>query len=205
MSKFGKIFNKVDMFDIFYRHYQTFYHYGKKKFYGQEVVPIEDKLLFLLLPFCISITLCVLGLRFNKDYLNVTLVCLSIFVGLLFGLLTMVFGLIQEHKQIKIEDIKTEEKPTVEATLDLTKELFVNIAFTIALSILTIIFVLLTQFYPIVLVNFIQKLECFNLVKNIYLNFTNGVSFFLITEFLLTLMLVLKKFTILFAKSNNNY
>jgi len=198
MSRITKIFDRIDMSAIFSQHLTTFYHYEKKKFHHKTEIPFSDKLLFLFLPLFFAAFLCLMGLAFDKDYVNITLTCLSIFIGLLFGLLTMVFSMVQENQKIKLENIEPEETKRTTARIDLTQHLFINIGFSISLSLLALIFVLLTQFYPVKLVDLIHSWKYFDYLKDSYRYITNGTSFFLIIEFLLTLMMIMRRFTILF-------
>lgn len=186
------------MSTILSQHLTTFYHYEKRKFHQKRKIPFSDKLLFLILPMFFAIVLCLLGLSFDKDYVNISLTCLSIFIGLLFGLLTMVFSMVQENQKIEIEKIPSEEKRRGIARIDLTQHLFINIGFSISLSLLALIVILLTQLHPVVLIEYINCWKYYDYLKNGYLYATNGVSFFLLIEFLLTLMMIMRRFTILF-------
>lgn len=197
MKKISSVFDRIDVSTIFQEHKTTFYHYEKKKFYNKCEIPLSDKILFLFIPLFLSVFFCVLGLKFNKDYLNITLTCLSIFAGLLFGLLTMVFNLIQSNQKLP-ENIDNESKKRQTAKIDLTKHLFINIGFSIVLTILALVFVLATQFYPIKLIKLIHQWQYFEELKQGYLYFTNGISFFLIIEFFLTLLMIIRRFTMLF-------
>lgn len=198
MSKVSKIFDRINVTSIFSQHLTTFYHYEKRQFYNKTEIPFSDKFLFLFFPLLLSIFFCLCGLKFNQDYLNITLTCLSIFAGLLFGLLTMVFSLVQENQKIVVDSSKPEEKKKLTAKIDLTNHLFINIGFSIVLSLLALIFVLTTQFYPSSIINKIKIYEYYDYLKPIYLYVTNGISFFLIIEFLLTLMMIIRRFTVLF-------
>lgn len=198
MSKLSVFFDRIDISTIFAEHKTTFYHYEKKRFNNKTVIPFSDKVLFFILPFMVAVIMCICGLKFNKDYVNIALTCLSIFTGLLFGLLPMVFNLIIENQKIKISDEDAEIRKRVEAKIDLTKHLFINIGFSIVLSILSLILVLLTQLYPTVIIHKIQSWEYYEIIKQTYLYFINGVCFFLIIEFILTLLMIIRRFTILF-------
>jgi lysylphosphatidylglycerol synthetase-like protein (DUF2156 family) len=204
MSKINNAFDRIDISTIFQQHKTTFYHYEKKKFYNKSEVPFSDKVLFVLFPLILSALLCFVGLKFNKDYVNITLTCLSIFAGLLFGLLTLVFSLIQENQKSVLENsnedlvINIEIKKKLSAKIDLTKHLFINIAFSIVLTVFALVFVLLTQFYPTNLIEVIKSWALYVTFKNIYLYITNWVSIFLIIEFVLTLLMIIRRFTMIF-------
>jgi|GEM_PF-1817676 len=198
MTWLSKIFDRIEMTSIYNQHLTTFYHYEKKQFYNKTEIPKSDKFIFIGLPILLSVGLCYLGLKFDKDYVNITLTCLSIFTGLLFSLLTMVLSLIQENQKIELEKVKAEDKKKTVARIELTNHLFINIGFTIVLSILSIIFVLMTQLNPTKITKLMSDFEYFELLKQSYLYLMNGITFFLIIEFLLTLLMIVKRFTVLF-------
>ncbi len=198
MSKQPNIFDRIDISSIFSQHLTTFYHYEKKQFHGKTEIPGSDKILFILFPLFLAVALCLVGLQFNKDYVNIALTCLSIFIGLLFGLLTMILSLIQENQKSKIENLTPVEKKKFVAKFDLTKHLFINIGFSIVLSILAIVFVLLTQFYPSYIITKICVWQYYSYLKDAYLYLTNGFSFFLLIEFFLAIMMIMRRFTVLF-------
>lgn len=198
MSKSWKFFDRIEMSSIYSRHLTTFYHYEKKQFYNENKIPISDKFLFFVLPIILAILLCLMGLKFDKDYLNITLTCLSIFTGLLFTLLAMVLSLIQENHKIVNDTIKAEDKKKITARFELTNHLFINIGFSIVLAVLSLIFVLLTQFNPPNITDLIRDWRYYKELKMVYIYFSNGISFFLIIEFLLTLLMIVKRFTVLF-------
>jgi hypothetical protein len=198
MSWLSKIFDRIEMTSIYNQHLTTFYHYEKKQFYNKTEIPNSDKFIFIGLPILLSVGLCFSGLEFDKDYVNITLTCLSIFTGLLFSLLTMVLSLIQENQKIEIEKVKAEDKKKTVARIELTNHLFINIGFTIVLSILSIVFVLLTQLNLTKFTELMSGFMYVELVKQFYLYLTNGITFFLIIEFILTLLMIVKRFTVLF-------
>jgi hypothetical protein len=198
MNSIKNIFDRVDISSLWNYHLSTFYHYEKQQFYNKKEIPFSDKLLFGLMPILLTIIFCWCGLFFNNNYVNISLTCLSIFVGLLFGLLTLIYGLVQENDKIDQSTVKVEDKRKTEAKINLTKHLFINIAFSIVLSVASIIFILLTQFHPPKLISILSILSYFEKIKTIYLYLTNGISFFLLIEFMLILMMITRRFTVLF-------
>lgn len=199
MSIGSDIFDKINIASVVNKHFATFYHYEKLKFHGKKEYIASDLILFGLVPPLISIFLCWNDMFLNKDYVNIIIICLSIFIGLLFGFLTMVYSLVQENQKIKIDVIiDVKEKKKVVAKIDLTVYLFINIAYSIVLTIIALVFVLLTQFYPFKIINLINSYTWYSTVKQIYLYATNGISFFLLIQFILVLLLIIKRFTVLF-------
>lgn len=198
MSKLSSMFDRIEISSLLSQHMTTFYHYEKRKFYNKTEVPFSDKIIFLIAPILVSILLCFSGLKFNREYVNIALTSLSIFTGLLFTLLTMILGLVQENAKTEFDKVPATEKRQTLAKIDLTKHLFVNTAFSIVLSILALFFVLSTQFYPSRFIDYISTFSCYSVIKNLYLYSTNGLSFFLLIEFLLTILMILKRFAVLF-------
>ncbi|MDV3865393.1 hypothetical protein CMU00_08845 [Elizabethkingia anophelis] len=203
MNWLKKIFDRIEISNLFSYHLATFYHYEKKIFYNKTQIPKTDKLLFLVFPIFTSVIFVLVGLKFDKDYLNIILTSLSIFTGLLFTLLTMILGLVQENNKIKIEEIRAEDRKKIQAKINLTKDLFINIAFSVFLSILAIIFVLATQFYPNNLIGILKLYKYYNTIKIIYIYIINCISFFLLIEFILTLLMIIKRFSILFINQTS--
>lgn len=198
MSWLSKVLDRIEISSLLSRHMTTFYHYEKKSFYNKSEIPTSDKFIFLVIPLLLSILLCFLGLQFNKDYVNIILTSLSIFTGLLFTLLTMILSLVQDNSKIDLTKIEANDKRRVVAKIDLTKHLFINTAFAISLAILALIFVLLTQFYPIRIIEILSQYKTYYLIKSTYLYLSNGISFFLIIEFFLTLLMIVKRFAVIF-------
>ncbi|HEX8333160.1 MAG TPA: hypothetical protein VF622_11080 [Segetibacter sp.] len=198
MSWLSNMFDRVNITPIYKSHLTTFYHYEKQKFYNKQEIPGSDKLLFGVLPIVLTVMLCISGLEFTKDYVDIILTCLSIFIGLLFGLLTMVYGLVQENQKIDFLVIDAEDKRKLHAKVALTADLFKNIAFSIVLSIFAIVLVLLTQFRPSVIIDLLHDKNYYPLIKSIFLYLTNGISFFLLIEFVLVLMMIIRRFMVLF-------
>lgn len=198
MNPFNKIFDRINISNILSRHIETFYHYGNLKLNNKKKIQTKDISLFLIFPILLSVIFCILGLQFNKDYVNIALTCLSLFIGLLFGLLTMVFNLVQENKEKSKMETPTNELKKMVAQTELTNYLFINICFSIILCILSLISVLLTQFYPKAIIGFINNWKYIYILKNCYLYMINGITFFLIIELILTLMMIVNRFSILF-------
>jgi len=204
MSSWKSLFDRVDVSGLWSYHLSTFYHYEKLQFYNKKEIPFPDKLLFGVAPILLGIALCWSGLSFTKDYVNIVLTCLSIFIGLLFGLLTMVYSLVQENDKIDFKNVVVEDSKKVRAITDLTKHLFINIAFSIVLSVLALIFVLLTQLYPPKLISLLKELKYYFEIKSIYVYLTNGLSYILLIEFILVIMMIVRRFTVLFFNQFEN-
>lgn len=192
-----KFLDRIDITPILSSHVNTLYDHGLLTLKGKQKMPFSDKFTFLYLPATLTIILIfIFKLFISENYLNIIITSLSIFVGLLFGLLTLVFELLQNEKI-------AEKKPNAiiyqNLKFKLVQEIFINIAFSIALSIISIIVVLITQFNPTPVVEKLQKLNFYKQIKLFYLYATNSIAIFLLLLFITTLLMILKRFFIIFT------
>ncbi len=190
-----KLIDRINIYRIFVKHFETLYDYGKFKVSGKKVMPWSDRIVFLFLPVIIAVSLFLIGIRITEDYINILITSLSIFVGLLFSLLTLIFDLGKKEKERKQE---LGSKYQEDYKYILIKELFINISFSIALSIISILFLLSTQFHPALIINFLKQYSCFNYLRVGYLATTTIISFTLIVEFALLLLMILKRFFLIY-------
>lgn len=198
MKWINKLFDRIELGSIYKLHLNTFSHYEKQQLYNKIEVPASDKFIFIIIPIILSLFLSLSGLEFNKDYVDIALTCLSIFTGLLFTLLAIVLGVINENNKIVIENLLPHKKKKQIATIELTNHLFINIAFSLVISVLSIVVILLTQFYPKNLILLLKNISFYSQIKATYLFTINLIAYFLIIEFLLLMMMVIKRFTLIF-------
>lgn len=128
----------------------------------------DDYFTFLILPLIISTVLLYFKISLRDSAVNIIITTLSILVGLLFNVIVLIFDIIKRDASQKI-------KNTV------LKQLLANISFTILLSIVTILFTLTTYLDV-------------EIIKNI----TTWIVYFLLTNFLLTVLMILKRMYKLF-------
>jgi hypothetical protein len=201
-----KLFDRINIIQIFIKHFNTLYDHGVLTWTGKRKMPFADKFTFFYCPSVFAFILVVpLQLFINDNYLNIIITSLSIFVGLLFGFLTLVFDIVKNEKIVVQNPNATDEQ---KLKLQLVKELFINIAFAIALSILSIVAALLTRFHPTPIILQLQKLTCYYYIRKLYLLTTNLIAIFLVLLFVATLLMILKRFFIIFTNdfkdSNTN-
>jgi hypothetical protein len=190
-----KLVDRINLYRIFVKQFGTLYDYGKFNVSGKKVMPLNDRIVFLFLPAIIAFFLFFIGVRITEDYINILITSLSIFVGLLFSLLTLIFDLGKKEKQLKQElGVKYQD----DYKYILIKELFINTSFAIALSIISILFLLSTQFHPLLIVNFLKQYSCFSSIRMGYLATTTIISFALVIEFALVLLMILKRFFLIY-------
>jgi hypothetical protein len=194
-----KIFDRINIIQIFRSHLNTLYDYGALNWNGQREIPIADKITFAISPLVLSLILVLLELRIDNEYLSIIITSLSIFIGLLFSLLTLVFDMVKSSSNLENE---IDHKKIVKHTL--TQELFINIAFAIALSLVSIVAVFLTRFRPAPIIDLLKNLSYFEYIKEIYIFSTNLFAIYLLILFLFTLLMILKRFYILFLSQFKN-
>ena len=144
-------------------------HFSTIVDYDTKKASINDWLTFLVFPLCISGYLALNKVFLDDSIVEILVGALSIFVGLLFSLLLFVFDLIKKDNVIRVKR-------------DLAKEVIHNIAFSIVVAILSNLFLLLS-------------------ITHINSSFTkaifNFISDFLLIEFTLTLLMILKRMYVL--------
>ncbi len=103
-----------------------------------------------------------------------------------------------------IDDVYTEERSILKEKKNLSelkynylKEIFIQISFAITMAFLSIICLFLTQFSPSSLPNILPE-TLTAIIKCTYYKISNSICYFMLIEFLLALMLVLKRFYTLF-------
>jgi hypothetical protein len=182
---------------IFRRHFQTFYNYGLYEWVGKRKVPFSDIFTFLILPLILSLLLVWLDPKIVKTFSELIITSLSIFIGLLFSLLTLIFDLAKKEKEkLIIKDSNSVER----APFVLMKEMFVNISYSIILSIFCIISVFIAKFRPLMLINLLKNTPYFGVLRICFLYLINAIVIFLIIQFVFTLLMVLRRFFIIFNK-----
>jgi hypothetical protein len=154
---------KIDIFSIIKDHISTLKNANDGKATGW------DKLIFLLSPIGLSISLLCLKIYFSEGFVNIIVSGLSIFVGLLFNIIVILFDI------VKTDKVKKEKK-------NLIREVVINISFCIVISLFAIITALTTQL-------------CWGFYVQILSNF---ITYFLVLEFFITLLMVLKRMYFIF-------
>jgi len=196
-----KAFDRINIKTIFIKHFQTFYDFGLHRISGKRIVPLSDTLVFIILPIILSEILIVGGFRLTLDYINIITTSLSIFVGLLFNLLILLFDLAKKQKS----KIESAIQNTIEhVKLTIIKELYANISFAIALSIFSIATSVLTIIKPKDILIIAKQFQFYKAFKEEYIFWTNFAAIFLVIEFLFTLLMILKRFYLLFNEEMTN-
>jgi len=137
-------------------------------------------LIFLGIPFLVAFALSRFQIYLNENMIDYSLTSLSVFTGLLFSLLFIIYDVLNKEKEkLNKHNIKQQTK------LKLLKQLYVNVSFSILLGFLIIFILLLTELF----FQYMTFLKC------------SSVLFYgFATLFFLTLLQILKRTYILLEK-----
>lgn len=147
--------SKINIFQIITNHLATLRNVNTKR------MAFDDLLTFLLIPLIISIGLILLKVCLNDSAITIIITTLSILVGLLFNVIVIIFDIIKRDNTKRLKN-------------KILHELLTNISFSIILSIVIILFTLMTYFTN----------ECVKLLS------TGFVYFFLCIYFFTVLMII---------------
>jgi hypothetical protein len=189
------ILDRINISKILKAHIKTLYDYRESEWSGKKKMSKADISIFIILPIILAAFFVSIGMMINNFYINLIITSLSIFVALLFSFLTLVYQIVIKKREQFSKDLVNKKQ---EIKYRLVKELFVNIAFSIALSIMCIVAILLTRFNPLILTRLLSKISFYKLIRTVYLDLTNFISYFLIIEFVFLLLMILKRFFIVF-------
>lgn len=158
-------FSKINVNEIFISHLKTL------KNYRQTSYSVADIFIFFVFPIFTSAVVVFLNFRLTKDFAGILINFFAILAGLLFNLLVLVYEVIS--KAVKQGNSYQENV----LSLDRLEEISANISFEIVLSIFSLILLTIS-------VAFLEG------IPNIVLSF---VVFYLVSLFILTLFMILKR------------
>jgi hypothetical protein len=119
----------------------------------------------------------------SKDLVNVLVTALSVFAALLFNLLLLIFDIIRKSKN---------EPDTQDIKLGLLKEIYANISYSIFVSIVSIMVLLV----PLLNID-IPRIASISMHVDKVVSF---IIYFLIGNFVLTLLMILKRVHVLLTE-----
>lgn len=180
--------SKIDVYDIVKNHLDTFRRYGEDKLRAGDLV------FFFLFPFILSI-LFAIKYKFTETTGMYTITGFSIFTGLLLYLLVLILDFSSKtkaglesklqlgiynslNKENKLGFSDFERKGNKAILIDLINETYANISFSILNSLIIVALSL----------SFV-----FTITNSTVVYFQNVLMFFLIINFLTTLLMVLKR------------
>ncbi|MGF1981013.1 MAG: hypothetical protein RMY30_036250 [Nostoc sp. CmiSLP01] len=161
-----QFFSKINVLDIVKNHIDTLKDYNVTSY------SIFDIFFFFIFPFLLSVFFVYLQIRLNKDLVGILINVFSIFAGLLFNLLILIYDVIS--KIVKSNN----PNPNVDKLkIDTLEHLYFNISFEILLSLFIVILLSVSTLFTNSIANLIFSIFVFS---------------FVIT-FSLTLLMVLKR------------
>jgi uncharacterized Tic20 family protein len=188
---------KIKVAKIINSHYKTFYYLEDKI----EKTSISSYLIYIVIPLIISLILTFFGYTMQSE-INNLIAAISIFGGFLFNLLAIIYTQVDKI----LNAIKEEEEKLNEGQIgkfdtkqnELTnkkafaREINSNISYSIIISITIILFLLLlnVDLPPLDFINY----------KPILRLIITGINYFLLSHFLLTLLMVLSRVYILLSR-----
>lgn len=218
-----KLFQRLSLKSILNDYFNTFYNYAHFAQTGDRKPLKSDYIAFIILPLLVAILIVVLGTRIKVEYFDILVSALSIFVGLLFSLLVLIFELarkerdtvkdLKKQKQEEIEklsreneyspivsDLRTEIENLDKKVLFL-KEIFTQVSFAIIISLISICGLFLTQASMPNLAEFLSRYlsnEVISCIKYWWDFVITIIAIYFLIQFLLSLVLALKRFYSLF-------
>lgn len=163
--------SKINISQIAMDHIDTLRNEGTGK-----ISPL-DLFIFIGLPFLLAMAYYGFGWSLSKDATNLIITGMSIFAGLMINVLVLIYTV---ALNTKTED-ETEEEAFVEKRF--LRQIFANISFSISTSVLIVIVLGLSFFLS-------SKSQ----------SIISTIAFFLLGNFLLTLLMTLKRLHILLSK-----
>ena len=165
------MFSKINIKYILIDHIKTLRSHRTGKF------SIGDIALFLGIPLMLSSFLSFGShIRLDVNFINALVTSLSVFSALLFNLLLLIYDILRKDNK---------ESLGAETRRQFLKEIYANISFSILISVVTIVF-LLILFFDL-------KIEWL-------IDIINAIVYFLVINFILTILMVLKRVHILLSQ-----
>lgn len=150
-------------------------------------------MLFFFLPAAIASLTGYLGISLNDGLVNALITSFSIFSALLFNLLLLVYNISEKKVDLPQTNDQVENKRRAKSR-ELLQEIYINVSFSILVSITTIA-ALLTYFLKVSNCKILSIDVC---SLQWLLSF---VIYYLVIQFILDLFMILKRIYILLAKS----
>lgn len=162
-----KFFTKINIVSIILSHFETLKNDNSKK------AEFDDYFTFIIIPIIVASVLISFEIYLKDSAINILITTLSIFVGLLFNVIVLIFDIIKRDASQKIKNT-------------ILKQLLSNISFTILLSIISILFTLITYIDVLII-----------------MKIATWIVYFLLTIFLCTVLMILKRMYVLFINEMN--
>ena len=183
----AQMFDKISIANIIKDHINTLKNNKTRK------ISYLDITLFFLLPLAISGFIVCVGISLNDALVNALITSLSIFSALLFNLLLLVYDISEKKSELPDTNDPVDNKRRIK-TRELLREIYINISFSILVSIITV---------STLLIYFLKASNCIFFSINIcsFEWLLALVIYYLIIQFALNLFMILKRIYVLLAKS----
>ncbi|ACK67046.1 conserved hypothetical protein [Rippkaea orientalis PCC 8801] len=184
------MFTKISVIDIIKDHISTLKKGRTNK------ISYSDIILFFLLPAVISSIIVYLGIPLNDGLVNALITSFAIFSALLFNLLLLVYDISEKNSEETTSSDPVENN-RIDTRRKLLREIYVNVSFSILVSIVTVV---------ILLTYFLKPNKCqfwmFDICSIQWLRVF--IVYYLAIQFILTLFMILKRIYKLLSKAFNN-
>jgi hypothetical protein len=192
------MFEKINVCSIIKDHLVTLKNYNDSELNETSNPSIEDIFIFFISPLIIAAIIVYFHFVLTKDIISILVPSLSIFAALLFNLLLLIYDITRNKNN------NDEESEITKLKQSFLKQIYSNISYSILVAVIAVAFSVITYFY----------LTCIGKENTpssyIILPMSFGV-YFLGIQFILTLLMILKRIHVLLAKefednnSSNNY
>jgi hypothetical protein len=181
------MFDKISIANIIKDHISTLKNNKTRK------TSYLDITLFFLIPLAISSFIVYVGMSLNDALVNALITSLSIFSALLFNLLLLVYDISEKKSGLPEATDPVENKRRIK-TRELLREIYINISFSILVSIITV---------ATLLIYFLKTSNCtlFSINTCSFQWLLALVIYYLTIQFALNLFMILKRIYVLLAKS----
>ncbi|MFD2742381.1 MULTISPECIES: hypothetical protein [Sphingobacterium] len=195
------VFNRVNIRPIISEHVNSFYDNNILVNEHRKVIPFTDIVLFLGIPGLFSgILIGIFNISFDKDIINILITSLSIFIGLLLSLLVLLFDLGRKENE-QLHALPSDPVAHIDKAkkkVALIREVFSQVIFSVVLSAGAILSTMSTQVIKFDSDIVLPESKIIDGITFAYFYASHFLSIFLICEFIITLLMILKRFKILF-------
>lgn len=174
------MFSRININKIIIAHYKSLSNLNDRK------IAINDLIIFILFPILIAIVLIYYNISIKSQVANL-ITALSILAGFLFNLLAIIHSSLGKIR----DEIRQQNLEENSLKYKFANEIHANISYNILIAILTIVTLVVSGLN----IEFNNKT-----LKYISFCFLNSICYFLLTHFLLTLIMILNRVYILLDK-----
>lgn len=171
VGNMNRLFSKINVSVIVSDHFQTL------KDFGHSSISIFDIFIFFVLPILLSVLLVLSGFRLTTELVGLLITAFSIFAGLLFNLLILMFDIIGKVSSLDHLPDELQTKQAFTRKITILQNVSYNISFEILICLSGVILLALTG---------LPHNEVFGTI-------TSLLVFFVVIIFSLTLAMILRR------------